>query len=435
MDINVLQKQLQLIDKNDNINEIIENIENVRKSIIKEIAKTDNENERILLDKCFKLYTIKLYENKIKVASNVEREFYYRGKLIKILKEYEKTALNNEKNIVRNKIDGEILKHKELSKEIRMSKKDSIKINESLGLMISEISDTIELFLSKHDLINKFKETCKSTLFGGAFTIGIEALVTLIMGSGISSALLINSLPIIGFIGISNLVRNLFNKSSYQKYIYKNSKEYQDLIKKIPDDFKEEYEVIRNLIKEKENADIYNKTSINKQLTELYDKIINSTKVDELKKALKIEKQNVLLENKKLYEDMIEKHIKDQAILSKKQYQEIVREKLKNDIIIFENENSIKEASTEAVKKSGLDVVCLVVSRIIAGALIPGYAFTSIKDLLIPLGFLLSNNLIGIINYKDKLVNSKYNNKKVIINNKEKFEELAKVNNDLKLAI
>ncbi len=426
-----LLAKLELNEAKGNYEEVINDLENIRVSLRNEMNKCSDDKLRLILDKTYKLYTIRLYDNKIKTAKTKENEFYFRGKLIKLLKDYKNTATKDEINFIRAKLDKELVNHKELSKSIRLSKKDSIKLSDKIGLKIQEISNTIQVFLSKHDVINKIKNSFKSTIFGGSFTIGMEAVVSLLIGGGLSSTFLIGALPILGYIGISSLVKNIFTKSSYQKFTFKNSDEYIDSVKNIPVDFKEEFISLNKLLEEKNNADNYEKTKINQKLINLYDEVINKTKVDELKKTFKLEKHNLLLENKKVYENMIDKHIKNQSILSKKLYQEIVKNNLKNDISIFESENSIKEATSIFAKKSGLDIVTLVISRIIASAVIPGYALTSIKDLLIPLGFMISNNLIEIINYKDKLINSKYNNKKVKINDLEKFEKIAKVNNNI----
>jgi hypothetical protein len=426
MDIKELEKQLNKAEEENNYSEVVRLIEEIRSLMKEEIDKTTLDNDRKLLDKGYKLYTIKLYENKIKLETEKNKIFYLRGKLIQSLKDYKKVATKGEQNILRYKLENELKLHKELSKDIRVTNKDKIKISERLGLKIKEISSTISIFLSKHDVINKLKNTLKSTAFGGVFTLAIEAVLTLVSGGVLSPALLVSSLPIMGYIGISSLIRNIITKTPYQKYSYKNSEEYQNLFKNVENDYKEEYEEIRRLISEKENAKNLDIVKINKRIIELYDKVRNDTKVEELKEAFKLEKYNLLKENKSIYEEVIDKHLKDKVRLSKEEYQAIVKDNMKNDIAIFESENAIKEAGKEAVKKSGIDVVTLFIARLVASAAIPGFAVKSVADLLIPLGFMLSNNLIGIIKYKNKIRPTKYNNKKVKLNNKEKFESLAK---------
>ena len=426
MDIKELEKQLNKAEEENNYSEVVRLIEEIRSLMKEEMEKTTLDNNRKLLDKGYKLYTIKLYENKIKLETKKNKIFYLRGKLIQSLKDYKKVATKGEQNILRYKLENELKLHKELSKDIRVTNKDKIKISERLGLKIKEISSTISIFLSKHDVINKLKNTLKSTAFGGAFTLAIEAVLTLVSGGVLSPALLVSSLPIMGYIGISSLIRNIITKTPYQKYSYKNSEEYQNLFKNVENDYKEEYEEIRRLISEKENAKNLDIVKINKRIIELYDKVRNDTKVEELKEAFKLEKYNLLKENKSIYEEVIDKHLKDKIRLSKEEYQTIVKDNMKNDIAIFESENAIKEAGKEAVKKSGIDVVTLFIARLVASAAIPGFAVKSVADLLIPLGFMLSNNLIGIIKYKNKIRPTKYDNKKVKLNNKEKFESLAK---------
>ena len=322
-------------------------------------------------------------------------ELYLRGHLLKELKEYIKIALPSEVNVIRLKLDKETQIHKEKCKDIRISKEEKIPIAKKLGLKIKEISDSIHLFLSKHDVINKAKRVLSSTIIGGGMIIGIEALLSVLLGSGVT----------------------------YEEYQYKNSKEYLELIKKFPEEYKESYEEIIKLVKEKQTSN--NKLSINNRLIEIYDNIKNTTKVEEMAKLFKSEKHNLLLENKELYEDRIDKYLNDKLVLTKQEFQQLMKAKLRNDAAIFESENALKEAVKVAGKNTIFDAGVLVVARTIANFIIPGYKFTSIADLLVPLGYMAANNLIGIIKYNGKIKSTKYAGKKVTVSNKEKLMELA----------
>ena len=144
-----------------------------------------------------------------------------------------------------------------------------------------------------------------------------------------------------------------------------------------------------------------------------------------MSKLFKVEKHNLLLENKELYEDKIDKYLDDRIKLTKQEYQALMKAKLKNDVAIFESENAIKEAVKVAGKNTAIDAGVIVIARTICNFIIPGYKFTSLSDLLVPLGYMAMNNLIGIIKYNGKIKETKYADKKVVVNNKEKLMELA----------
>ena len=398
------------------------------KEIIENKEEINDKNTKRIVEKQKKINNINLLESKLNSCSNKNEELTMRGRLIKELKGYLKVAHPSEINEIRYKIDKELEKHKQLCIDIRKQDKGKISIFKRVGLKIQEISDSIKIFLSKHDVIKKAESVLKSSAYGGAFSVAISSIIAFLSGTGIGIPILVSSLPVMAYMGISSIVRNSISKTSYQIFQYKKSDDYKELIKKIPLEFKEEYEKIRNLIIEKENANDFEKLRINKDLVEVYNTIKESSKVSELAQIFKLEKHNLLLENKKIYEEVIDNHLKDKKILSKQEYQTIVKEKLKNDISIFESENALKEAIKESGKSTKISAVTLLVARIIANFAIPGYTITSINDLLVPLGYILVNNLIGIINYSGKIKETKYNNKRIEINNKDRFLELANKN-------
>ena len=430
--IQELNNKLKELEQNNNYEDCIIVLEKMSNMIKNELLKEGDNTKRRIYEKYLKINSIKILENKLKLNPPKNMELYYRGHLIKELKEYKNIALPQEINGIRLKIDNETKAHREVCKDIRVNKEKKIPITKKLGLKIKEISDTIHLFLSKHDVVNKAKKVLQSTVVGGAFAIGIDALFALLMSGTLTPATIVAALPVLGYIGISSIVRNIITKTSYQNYQYKASDEYKELIAKFPVEHKEEYEEIKKLLEEKQTSN--NPTEINNKLIALYDKIKNNTKLDEYAKAFKLEKHNLLLENKELYEERIDAYLDDKVRLSKKEYQTLMKAKLKNDIALFESENAIKEATKKAGKNTVIDTAVLVAARTIANFVIPGYKFTSISDLLVPLGYMVTNNLIGIITYKGKIRETKYNNKKVKVNNKEKLMELAHSNKKVEVA-
>ena len=423
MEILELEKRLKELEAEKNYEEANIVLEKINNLVNIELYQEIDDNKRKSLERTLKINKIKILENKLSLNPPKNIELYLRGHLLKELKEYIKIALPSEVNVIRLKLDKETQIHKDKCKDIRISKEEKIPIAKKLGLKIKEISDSIHLFLSKHDVINKAKRVLSSTVIGGGMIIGIEALLSVLLGSGVTIASLVATLPTFAYIGISSIVRNLVTKTPYEEYQYKNSKEYLELIKKFPEEYKESYEEIIKLVKEKQTSN--NKLSINNRLIEIYDNIKNTTKVEEMAKLFKSEKHNLLLENKELYEDRIDKYLNDKLVLTKQEFQQLMKAKLRNDAAIFESENALKEAVKVAGKNTIFDAGVLVVARTIANFIIPGYKFTSIADLLVPLGYMAANNLIGIIKYNGKIKSTKYAGKKVTVSNKEKLMELA----------
>ena len=423
MEILELEKRLKELEAEKNYEEANIVLEKINNLVNIELYQEIDDTKRKSLERTLKINKIKILENKLSLNPPKNIELYLRGHLLKELKEYIKIALPSEVNVIRLKLDKETQIHKEKCKDIRISKEEKIPIAKKLGLKIKEISDSIHLFLSKHDVINKAKRVLSSTIIGGGMIIGIEALLSVLLGSGVTIASLVATLPTFAYIGISSIVRNMVTKTPYEEYQYKNSKEYLELIKKFPEEYKESYEEIIKLVKEKQTSN--NKLSINNRLIEIYDNIKNTTKVEEMAKLFKSEKHNLLLENKELYEDRIDKYLNDKLVLTKQEFQQLMKAKLRNDAAIFESENALKEAVKVAGKNTIFDAGVLVVARTIANFIIPGYKFTSIADLLVPLGYMAANNLIGIIKYNGKIKSTKYAGKKVTVSNKEKLMELA----------
>ena len=423
MEILELEKRLKELEAEKNYEDANIVLEKINKIIETSLYQEIDDNKRKTLERTKKINEIKLLQNKLSLNPPKNMELYYRGHLLKELKEYLKIALPSEVNAIRMKLDKETEIHRDNCKSIRINKEEKIPITKKLGLKIKEISDSIHLFLSKHDVINKAKRVLSSTIIGGAMATGINALITVLLGGGLSAATLISTLPVMAYMGISAIVRNIITKTPYEVYQYKNSEEYLKLIKEFAGEYKEDFQKIVNLVKEKETSN--DKIAINNQLIEIYDNIKNNSKVEEMSKLFKVEKHNLLLENKELYEDKIDKYLDDRIKLTKQEYQALMKAKLKNDVAIFESENAIKEAVKVAGKNTAIDAGVIVIARTICNFIIPGYKFTSLSDLLVPLGYMAMNNLIGIIKYNGKIKETKYAGKKVVVNNKEKLMELA----------
>ena len=167
MEILELEKRLKELEAENNYEDANIVLEKINKIIETSLYQEIDDNKRKTLERTKKINEIKLLQNKLSLNPPKNMELYYRGHLLKELKEYLKIALPSEVNAIRMKLDKEIEIHRENCKSIRINKEEKIPITKKLGLKIKEISDSIHLFLSKHDVINKAKRVLSSTIIGG----------------------------------------------------------------------------------------------------------------------------------------------------------------------------------------------------------------------------------------------------------------------------
>lgn len=412
-----MNEKINLLEQSGEFKEALKEIEKE----LSRLREEYNNAPSIELEIKIKAADINRIACNLKIDENKDNQLFLRGKLIQKLKEYLKYTKGEETNYIKYLIEQELIKHKNLCKEIRTNKEDKITIDKSLGLKIQEISDAIRIFLSKHDVLNKIKNVGNSVVTGGAISIAIQSILSIISGQALTIPMLISELPVCAYIGISSIIRNMVTKTSYQEYAYKHSDKYIELINKSKEEFKPYFESVASLIQEKQDKkNISEIVEINNQIIAKYDQARNNSKVEELSDALKLEKHNLLLENKKIMEDEIEKYVNNKKTISVTEYQTLNKYYLQNNINLFESENAIKEGAKEGIKNLGMNAAILLAARVIASAIVPGYKINDINSLLYALGIVSINDLIGIINYNGKLTNTKYNGQKIMFNNQEK---------------
>lgn len=412
-----MNEKINLLEQSGEFKEALKEIEKE----LSRLREEYNNAPSIELEIKIKAADINRIACNLKIDENKDDQLFLRGKLIQKLKEYLKYTKGEETNYIKYLIEQELIKHKNLCKEIRTNKEDKITIDKSLGLKIQEISDAIRIFLSKHDVLNKIKNVGNSVVTGGAISIAIQSILSIISGQALTIPMLISELPVCAYIGISSIIRNMVTKTSYQEYAYKHSDKYIELINKSKEEFKPYFESVASLIQEKQDKkNISEIVEINNQIIAKYDQVRNNSKVEELSDALKLEKHNLLLENKKIMEDEIEKYVNNKKTISVTEYQTLNKYYLQNNINLFESENAIKEGAKEGIKNLGMNAAILLAARVIASAIVPGYKINDINSLLYALGIVSINDLIGIINYNGKLTNTKYNGQKIMFNNQGK---------------
>ena len=313
-----MNEKINLLEQSGEFKEALKEIEKE----LSRLREEYNNAPSIELEIKIKAADINRIACNLKIDENKDDQLFLRGKLIQKLKEYLKYTKGEETNYIKYLIEQELIKHKNLCKEIRTNKEDKITIDKSLGLKIQEISDAIRIFLSKHDVLNKIKNVGNSVVTGGAISIAIQSILSIISGQALTIPMLISELPVCAYIGISSIIRNMVTKTSYQEYAYKHSDKYIELINKSKEEFKPYFESVASLIQEKQDKkNISEIVEINNQIIAKYDQVRNNSKVEELSDALKLEKHNLLLENKKIMEDEIEKYVNNKKTISVTEYQ------------------------------------------------------------------------------------------------------------------
>ena len=243
-----MNETIYKFEKDGNFKEALIQIEQELSRLREEYNNSPSEE----LNKKIKSTDINRIACKLKLEEDKNNQLFLRGRLINKLQDYLKLTEKEEKTYIKYLIEQELIKHKEVCKNIRTSKENKIDLKESLGLKIKEIDCAIRIFLSKHDVLNKIKSAGIQTISGSAFSIAIQTIISILSGTGIGIPLLLSELPVCAYIGISNIIKNMVTKTSYEKYAYKQSNEYLELIEKSRKEFEEDFKLIGNLIKQQQ---------------------------------------------------------------------------------------------------------------------------------------------------------------------------------------
>ena len=361
--------------------------------------------------------------------SNPEEVLKLRGKLIRNLQETIKQTNNNSlKMALKLELKNELEKHKEHIKKMKNNKTYSLP--KRVGLKVKEIASTIKLFMEKNDVINKAKavisNTTASSIVVGGITLGLSALT----GAPISLSLLASLLPTVSYIGLSNILRQAITDTPYTSLlkiddnkdeIFAKAKEFGE---KYILNNKEFLELLLQKSKEKDNNNLIN---INEKLITKYREIITNAPNDKIKQSLSLELINVMHDLKDCLEKKKDNYIKDKDKMTAGEFARVEKRYLQLCADIYKEENFIPDALKNALKNIKVSAATMYTARIFLSAFFPSLAFDSIGDFFTPFIITVINNMTNMSEFKNKvkMVNSKYTDLLIKMNNPELFKELA----------
>ena len=405
MDKVELYKQIELLEKDntiDSCNQIIALIEEYSKSVIDETEQKELENKKIYIEiKIIKLKLEGLETNNYQEAINL------RGKLIKLYKMLERKVITpKEKNQISYELIKELKKHKTT---LKLYKKDkTIPISKRVGLGIMEISKTIEIFMKEKDVLVKAKNIVKDTISGTAGIVAVMATLGIIkqklFGIPFTLSSLVLNAPIIAYVGLSSIIKNIMLKTPFEQYQYFQSDEYKASIEAFKIENKKLFEEIAQLTNEKSsikyNEDII---TINNELINKLDSLVNSTDIKALQETFQLQIMSFLRENKELCEKIRDEYLdgnsNDKENFSK--YSSMLS-KIKKEIFI--RGNSIEEAFKFAGKNIAVSTKVIVLTKVLLSIIGPEhFPINGIKSFITPICFAIINGIIDIPTYQNKL--------------------------------
>ena len=390
-------------------NHTIESNEEVIKVIEEEGSKTKIKEEDL------KLLEINANVEILNIKINALKETEYkekinlRGKLISLYREAIQYCKEDSiKNQYKNAELEELKKQKEIIKSSLNSKDKKISIPKKLALKIKDISNTIQIFMTKKDVIKKFNKIIKETVNGTTTSVAITAATCAIIYKAVAIPILISSipelLPLIGYLGLSSIIRNVFSKTSFENYLYEHSDKYKEDIEKFTEKNKELIEEIAKMSQEKLSCKtIEEKIEKNKEIIAKLDKLVNSTNIKAIKTPYELQALSNLRENKELCEQIKDEYL-DGKNNDKLLYIKNNARLAKINIGINLRENSFKDSLGFSGKNISKNMAVILIARLLMSKIAPNsFPIESWKSFIVPFAFAIASGLQNIPRYTDKL--------------------------------
>lgn len=426
-----LKKKIEDLEQSntiDSYDKIIELIDEYLEGINNIEEKNILENKKIVVN--IKIIKLKLEHL---APDNYKEEVNLRGKIIELYKQLERQIKGQKSKFkIRHEIIEELKKHKETINKYKKNNDTKISISSKVGFNILEISKSIEIFMKEKDVLTKVKNMATETIAGATTIASIIGSISLLMQKvlGIPFILssLVQSIPIMAYIGLGSIIRNLSNKTPFEQYEYQQSDEFKAILKKFNEKNKECITEFAKILKQKEdmtsNEDII---LINEQLIEKLDLLIKNTNVRAIKDSFALQALGFLRESKECCEliknDYLEE--KNNDIEKYKEY----NKKLSNiNFEIFKRGNSFKEAFVDAGKGIYNNTKVMLIAKLILSCISPEVFPLTSASILRPFAFILINGIIDIPTYRNKLKfkETEYQGK-IKAKNKKRIEEILKL--------
>lgn len=425
-------------EKYKDINSLIE--QNTKESLTEALEIINNQLEQTKKRDDF----LNLKKQKIQLQINLlnlniedleendySKRIQLRGKIIHLYKELLKEqSTQEEKYAIQHKIIEELQKHKETIQQSKKNTSKTIPISKKLGLAIKDMGTSMDLLMRKKDVITKVKNIGKETATGtiSAVTLigGVSLAVALALGSPFTLSTLVSAFPILAYTGLSSIIRNVSNKTSFEKYEYQQSDEYKAYVKMFNETHQEEILQLAELAKQKEQLkDREEILKINGTLIEQLDNLSKATDIEEINRMFKLQALSFYYENKKICEEIKDEYLEEKNN-DKEKYIQNNKRLTKINLEIFKRSNSIDDAIKNAKKGFMANAKVMVMAKAILSCVAPEmFAMKSAASLLEPLAFALINGLIDIPTYQGKLKfqETEYEGK-IKVENKERIAEI-----------
>lgn len=370
-----------------------------------------------------------------KIASlqgeNLQEELNLRGKLVnEIKKEVKQEKDKNKKALLEAELIKAIEQHKKTILKLEKEQGKAISIPKRVGLKVTEIADTIKIFMKKQDILGKLKTAGVSTAACTIFMASISAGLAGIAGT-LSLATLTSLFPSICYVALSNVIRMGFTDTQKSKII-KILTEGNEVAKVthgfVKENILENNEFLEHLKEYKNFDQNTNDEKIEKcrALIANYREIIQKAPNDEIKSSLDLELAGVLTDLRKCLNVKKKNYIDDQEKLSAVEFVKLEAEIASTSAEIYKITNKVNLVTKETTKNIGKSAVSMYASRALLLGIFPQLGFQNLTSAMMPMVYTVISNLAATDQLKDKIkiAKSNYVEQVITFNNKELADEI-----------
>ena len=364
-------------------------------------------------------------------GENTKEELKLRGKLISIIKDEKKIEKNKgKKELLEAELIKEIENHKKTILKLEKEQGKAITIPQKVGLKISEISDTIKIFLKKEDIIGKLKtaglSTAACTVFMASITTGL---------AGITGTLTLTTLaslfPSICYVALSNIIRMGFTETEKSR-ILKVLTNGTDTLKItqgfVKENILDNQEFLSDLkaYKKSEPRNNSEKIEMCKKLIEDYREIIKKAPNIEIKSSLELELAGTLIDLKKYLNVKKKNYIDDVEKMSQAEFVKLETEITTISAEIYKITNNVNLVTKETAKNIGKSAISMYASKALLLGVFPQLGFKNLSSAMMPMVYTVISNLAATDKLKDriKVAKSNYVEQVIRFNNKDLANEI-----------
>lgn len=413
----------------------LDSYDEIIKLIDELLEKINNNKEKSILENKKVVVNIKKVKLKLEqlAPGNYKEEINLRGKIISLYKQLEKDEKDQKKKFqIKHEIINELKKHKECISKCKKSKDAKISIPSKVGFNILEISKSIEIFMKEKDILAKIKNMTTETVAGASSIASIIGVVSFLLPRALGIPFLLSSIvqsmPVIAYIGLAAIIRNLSNKTPFEQFEYQQSDEFKIILKEFNEKNKQCLSEVTKILKQKEdvtnNEDV---VLINEQLIEKIDSLINNTNVRVIKDSYALQVLSFLRESKECCELIINDYM-DEKNNDVEKYKEYNKKLSNIKFEIFKRGNSFKESFIDAGKGIYNNAKVMLIAKTILSFISPNVFSLNSEAILKSFSFILINGLIDIPTYRNKLKfkETEYQGK-IKVKNKKRIEEILNI--------